>query len=441
MNQHPASIILVGRPNVGKSTLFNRLIGRREAIEHDSANTTRDLVRSLLYFGNKSVELIDTAGDINKTTDILVNMSYQKKAEVLPKVALILFVFDAIEGITAEDERILRDIRKLNKPFLFIANKADNEAIVTSVKQEFKFEVEKLISVSAIHNLGVLKIIEKLEKYAKSYDEPQRFEVALLGKPNAGKSTLANAIANSDVSIVSDIAGTTRDLIKIDVGPQNNLLLIDTAGIARRAKSMKGLSRYSTIRVEEMIKNVDCVLLVVDIIEGVAAQDLKLASLAIENGSALILVLNKLDRIEDEKKEEFIDKHLQLLMRKFTFAPFIPAVFVSALNKTNIEPLLEQIEKIKKNRVKIVNQNDLVEFLHKLKGEHQAYSVIKSILQDGVNPPQFVLKTNNKLSRHHLKHIINSLRLQFKIESTPIQIILKERQVLHKHESVRSVIA
>ena len=410
------------------------------AIEHDQANTTRDLVRSLLYFGNKSIELIDSAGDIQKTTDTLIKQAHQKKVEALSNVVLILFVFDAIEGLTAEDERILRDIRKLNKPFFFVANKADNPTIETDLRQSFKFEQNKLFTISAIHNLGVGEISEKLAKYARPYEEPQKFAVALLGKPNAGKSTLANAIAQADIAIVSDIAGTTRDLIKLDVGANSDLLLIDTAGIARRAKSMAGLSRYSTIRVEEMIKDVDCVLLVVDIMEGLAAQDLKLASLAIENGSAIILVLNKLDRVEGDE-ELFIDKQLKFLMRKLTFAPYVPAVFISAKEKTNINPLLTEIERVKSNREKIVPKDQLVEFLHRLKGEHQAYGAVKSIMQDGVNLPQFVIKMTDTLARHQIKHIINALRTTFKIEATPIKLIVKERLERHKHESVRGVTA
>ncbi len=440
MNQHPASIILVGRPNVGKSTLFNRLIGRREAIEHGEAHTTRDLVRSLLHFGKKSVELVDSAGDVNKTTDEIIKLSQLQKKKVMQGITLILFIIDAIEGITAEDERILREVRKLNKPFLIVANKADNAAIEENLLRQIKFEKDKLFFVSAIHNIGVFNLIEYLKGYAKPFAEEKRFAVAVLGRPNAGKSTLVNAISNSDISIVSDIAGTTRDLVKIDVGVKNKLQLIDTAGLGRRAKSMKGVNRYSTLRIEKTLGEVDCVMLVIDLVDGIAVQDLKIANAAITNGASVILVLNKLDRIEEDQ-DSFIDKQLDKLIKKFSFAPYIPVVFISAKEKKNIAPLIQQIKEVKKNRAKRIDDQTAKNLLFELQREHQSFIGIKSLIQDNINPPQFVLETNKRIARHHLKHIINTIRTKEKIELTPIQLIVKERLEQRKPESVTVVTA
>lgn len=346
MNNLPV-VSIVGRPNVGKSTLFNRIVGFRQAIVSKTPGTTRDKVFGEVNWDGKDFMLVDTAGlmtDFVADNEKKIEKEAQKQIdEALCESDLILFVVDSKEGLCAQDKEVAKKIRKLGKPIILAVNKADTKIQENEAQQFRLIGFEKVIAVSAItgRRTGDLldAVTESFPRRKKSVKTNTMPKLAIVGRPNVGKSTLFNALVGSDRSIVSDIPGTTRDSLrfKISLGAKGkiDLEIIDTAGFRRKGRIKQGIERFSVIRTIESIHKSDIVLLVLDGSEGLTRGDAHLAELALENKKELIIAINKLDLVKSEVKELF----------RFPFITNQVRVAISAKKMQNIELLVREIVK------------------------------------------------------------------------------------------------
>lgn len=427
INQHLPTIILVGRPNVGKSTLFNRLLKRRQAIEHLKEHTTRDVIREELVFaGQKAVILADSAGD-DSATDVIGQQANQQRERFLSEAAAVVFVYDAVEGLTAADERILAAIRRRNLPFWIVANKADNADLASKEERQFNKEPERFMAVSAIHNLGISELRDRLAKLAVERQPKELQSVVVLGRPNAGKSTLFNALVKDAVSIVSDIPGTTRDVVSYETTLGNRQVrFLDTAGLSRRSKAMRGLQRFATMRIEESLAIADCVLLCIDAKEGIAVQDARLAGLALENKVSVVVVITKLDRLADFSEEQQ-DKILDTLSRDLRFLWWAPVVFVSAKTEQNLNELRQETARCLNAREVKIEQSILERVITDLSREHGAFSEVNSIEQIKQSPPTIMVTSKRPLHRTKLRQLANVIRNKAQLGPTPLVVRTADR--------------
>ncbi|MCX6809381.1 MAG: ribosome biogenesis GTPase Der [Candidatus Berkelbacteria bacterium] len=346
--QSPPVVAIIGRPNVGKSTLFNRLVGKREAIVAYEAGTTRDRVMAEVEWNNKKFILFDTAGlilDFFGFDEAEIEKKAQEKInDVLSDSDIILLVLDQQSGVTAEDEEIAKKIRKLNKRVIVVFNKSDSLSHEESSSLQNTLGFKESMAVSAISGRRTGQLLDYL---TNDFIEPEKPstkspKISIIGRPNVGKSTLFNVLAGSDVAIVSDTSGTTRDLVKVktDILKSNDdvpIELIDTAGFRKRGKIKPGIEKFSVIRSVEAIYKSDLSLLVVDAAEGFSRPDAHLAQLALDKKTKIIIVLNKIDLLKNQTKDEIKN------LNKFYFLTKLTMVAVSAKNKLNIELLISEI--------------------------------------------------------------------------------------------------
>ncbi|MDO8471628.1 MAG: ribosome biogenesis GTPase Der [bacterium] len=428
INQHLATIILVGRPNVGKSTLFNRLLQRRQAIEDELEHTTRDVIREELNLdANQTLILADSAGDDPSTgsgSDINQKANAQRE-RFINEASGIIFVYDAIDGFTGEDKRVLQRVRRQNVPFIIVANKADNKTIATAAVAEFTTEASRLVTVSAIHNLGVEDVYDWLEQFGQPKQLKHLDKIVVLGKPNAGKSTLFNALIKDSISIVSTDAGTTRDIVGYETTLGDRLVkFLDTAGLARRSKAMRGLQRYATLRIQEVLDVTDCVLLCIDAKAGLSVQDARLAGLCLEKAVSVVIVITKWDLVASEERAE---KLLDELRRDLRFLWWAPVVFVSAQIELNLNELRQEIAHCLSARTTKIEQPLLDQTIERLKQEHSSFTDIKSIEQQKTNPPTILVDARHPLHRTRLRQLGNELRRLTKMGPTPLVMRTTDR--------------
>lgn len=436
-------IAIIGKPNVGKSSLFNRIVGKKIAIISDIAGTTRDRVFRHTKFGEYSSVLVDTGGiEFAKKESLEADMQSQARVAI-DDADIILFLVDGRKDPTADDFETANILRRASKKIILVANKIDHVKSSYNLLTWTELGFGEPLSISVIHNKGIEKLKNSISTLLEENDWPiqeddtlkpsNKIKLSFIGRPNAGKSSLINSLLGEKRVIVSDIAGTTRDAIDTDLKWENqDFTLIDTAGLRRRGKIEKGIEKYSSFRTINAIERSDIVCLVLDYSVGIRAQDLHICSYILEANKGLILLVNKMDLMEE--KEEERNRIGRILKHRFSFLSWTPALFVSAKNNKNIELILETAEEIKIERSKLINHEELLEFLKEKFHKHKPPTAGRKQLQfyDLVQipspTPTFEFMVNNKHIVHfsYQRYLENELRESFGFNGTAIRFFYKE---------------
>ena len=427
-------VAIVGRPNVGKSTLFNKIAGSRIAIIEDTPGVTRDRLYEEVSYLNKPFYLVDTGGiDLG---DEKFNDEIKMQAEIaINEADVVIFVVDAKDGITSND-LVVRDIlRRSNKRIVVAINKIDNKDSYDNIYDFYELGFDNYVPISAIHNTGYIELMDEVTsgfKTKEENDEDDRLKIAIIGRPNVGKSSLTNAILNEYRVVVSDVAGTTRDSINtVFKYHDEEFILIDTAGMRKKGKVYENVEKYSLFRSMNSIDKSDICLLVIDAEDGIKEHDKHIAGYAIERGKGLIIVVNKWDAVNDANISEF----KKLVRSEFQFASYAPIVFLSALTKKRIHTLMPEVLKVKENisrEIKTSVLNEVIEDAYSLnpapsyKGKRLK---IYFVSQTGIKPPKFTFRVNSKGLVHfsYERYLENKLRENFELEGTPIVLQFKNR--------------
>jgi GTP-binding protein len=433
-------VAIVGRPNVGKSTLFNHITGKRISIVEDTPGVTRDRIYAEGEWRNRKFILIDTGGIEPFSVDE-IKQQMRRQAEIAIETAdVIVFMVDAKEGLTASDHEVANILRKANKPVIMVINKVDNVGDPPPEVYEFyNLAIGDLLAISSIHGLGIGDLLDEIfrhfpEEGAEDADEDV-VKVSVIGKPNVGKSSLINRILGEERLIVTNIPGTTRDAIDTYVEKgEKKFIFIDTAGIRRKSKIEENIERYSTIRSWTAIERSDVCLIVIDALEGVTEQDTKIAGYAHEQGKGSIIVVNKWDAIE--KETGTLEEYEKEVLDKLSFMTYAPVIFISALTGKRVEKLYDMINYVaEQSSLRIatgVLNNVLNEAIAMVQPPSDKGKRLKIyyITQVSVKPPTFVLFINDEKLMHYsyTRYIENQLRRAFGFKGTPIVIIPRERK-------------
>ena len=434
-------IAVVGRPNVGKSTLFNRLIGERRSIVEDTPGVTRDRIYGETEWRGRTLVMIDTGGIEPKTDDIILAQMRNQAQIAIDTADVIIFVCDVHTGVTANDRDIATMLQKSRKPVVPCINKCDRTGHTPLEFYEFYelgFDCEP-IPVSSVHGSGTGELLDAClealpEETEDEQGEDDRIHVAVIGKPNAGKSSIINRFVGAERMIVSDIAGTTRDSVDTTVENEHGkFTFIDTAGIRRQSKINDKIEKYSVLRAHMAVERADVCLLMIDATVGVTDQDEKIAGIAHESGKGVIIVVNKWDLVEKDNKtvKEFTDR----IRTALAYMPYAPIIFVSALTGQRLPNIYQMIAKVQNNRTMRVTTGMLNDVLGEAMMRTQPPSdrghrlKIYYMTQNAVAPPTFVLFCNSIELFHfsYQRYIENCLRDTFGFEGTPIKMIIKQK--------------
>ena len=427
------TVALVGRPNVGKSTLFNKIVGKKIAIIEDLPGVTRDRIYQEATYNNKKFYLIDTGGiDASK---MKFNDEIKMQAEIAIKDAdIVVFIVDGKEGLTSND-LIVRDLlRKSNKKVIVAINKVDNKESMNHIYDFYVLGFDTYIPISSIHNTGYIELMDEITKdfTEKEEIEDTRLKFSIIGRPNVGKSSLMNALLNEERVVVSDVAGTTRDSIDSVLKYHNEeYILIDTAGMRKKGRVFEAIEKYSLFRSLKAIDRSDICLVVINAEEGIKEHDKHIAGYAIERGKGLIFVVNKWDTVKDKTIPEF-EKEMRA---EFQFATYAPIVYLSALTKKRIHTLMPEIIKVGENikreiSTSLLNNVILDAYQLNLPPSYKGKRLkIYFTSQTGTKPPKFTLRVNNKGLVHfsYERYLENKLRENFELEGTPIILQFKNR--------------
>ena len=437
-------VAIVGRPNVGKSALFNRLIGERLAIVEDEPGTTRDRVYGTTDWRGLDFTLIDTGG-LQDESEIaassvleIAHRTRDQARSAISQADVIVFMVDAKAGITAGDYEVADLLRRTDKPTILGANKADNIERRDSVFEFYELGLGEPIAISALHGTGTGDLLDAIVEALPHFDEEEHFEgpqIAIVGRPNVGKSRLINALLGQERAIVSDIPGTTRD--SLDTHLEWNgapITLIDTAGIRRRGRVETGIEQYSVLRSMRAIDRSDVVLMVVDATEPFTAQDLHIAGYIEEQKKGIVVVVNKWDLVE--KDNHTMDDYRAEAAKELVFVPYAPIAFISAKFGQRVPQVLEYALEVVKERAKRVPTAALNKMLREAVANHQPSSKSgKSIrffygTQVDIEPPTFVFFCSDPKQLHfsYRRYLENQLRAQFAFTGTPIRISFRGRE-------------
>ncbi|MDR0920658.1 MAG: ribosome biogenesis GTPase Der [Oscillospiraceae bacterium] len=435
-----STVAIVGRPNVGKSTLFNKLIGQRLSIVEDTPGVTRDRIYSECEWLGRSFMLIDTGGiEPNTDDEILVQM--KRQAEIaIEKADVIIFLTDIKTGVTANDYAVCDMLQKSGKPIVLAVNKCDGVGEVPlEIYEFFNLGIGDPYAVSSVHGHGTGDLLdavfEKLPVKSEEDEYPEDYiKVAVIGKPNAGKSSLINKIAGEERAIVTDIAGTTRDNVDTTVvNEHGNFVFIDTAGIRKKSKVTEKIEHYSVLRAYFAVDRADVCIIMIDAEVGFTEQDSKIAGYAHEQGKACIVAVNKWDKIE--KDEKTMDVYRKSLEESFSFMGYVPFIFISAKTGQRVERLYELIKFVFEQNSTRISTGMLNEVLAYATTRVQPPTdkgkrlKIFYLTQPSVKPPTFVIFVNDQELFHfsYQRYIENQIRAAFGFEGTPIRFIIRER--------------
>ncbi len=432
-------VAVVGRPNVGKSTLFNKLIGKRVSIVDDTPGVTRDRIYGDAEWCGRKMMLIDTGG-IEQGTDDVILAGMRSQAELAIEMAnVIIFVVDVKCGVTASDSDVAAMLQKSGKPVVLCVNKCDNIGNVPLDFYEFyNLGLGDPVAVSSVHGHGTGDLLDEVIKYLPDEEEDE-FEseiinVAVIGKPNAGKSSLVNAVTGEERSIVSDIAGTTRDAIDTLVENKfGKFNFTDTAGLRRKSKVEDKLEKYSVLRAKMAIERSDVCVIMLDGVDGFTEQDSKVAGLALEQGKACIIAVNKWDIVE--KDGSTMDSYRKKLMTDFSFMSFAPIIFISAKTGQRLDRLFELIKYVHTQNTMRISTGKLNDILAEATARVQPPSdkgkrlKIFYMTQASTKPPTFVCFCNRAELFHfsYQRYLENQIRSTFGLEGTPIRFVIRER--------------
>ncbi len=428
------TVALVGRPNVGKSTLFNKIVGQKIAIIEDTPGVTRDRLYSDATYNGYQFHVIDTGGiDIS---DVPFNEEIKIQAEIaINEADVVVFIVDGKEGLTQNDF-VVRDIlRKSNKKIIVAINKMDHKEAKNNLYDFYELGFDNYIPISGIHNLGFVELMDAIcldFKQQEASSEDTRLKFCMIGRPNVGKSSLTNALLNEERVVVSNVAGTTRDSID-SVFKYNGeeYVVIDTAGMRKKGKVFESIEKYSLLRSLRAIDRSDICLVIINAEEGIMEHDKHIAGYAIEKGKGLILVVNKWDTVTDVS----IKDYTKLIRSEFQFATYAPIVFLSALTKKRLHTLMPEIIKVKENikrEIKTSVLNDIIMDAYQL-NPPPSYKTnrlkIYFVSQTGIQPPKFTFRVNNKGLIHfsYERYLENKLRENFELTGTPIVLQFKNR--------------
>ncbi|MBP5180142.1 MAG: ribosome biogenesis GTPase Der [Clostridiales bacterium] len=436
------TVAIVGRPNVGKSSLFNTLYGERISIVHDTPGVTRDRIYATAVWREREFVIIDTGG-IEPAGDDVILQGMRAQAEVAIETAdVIVFMVDLKAGMTADDKDIASMLRKSGKPIVIAVNKTDKVGEPPAELYEFYnlgLGDSDIIPISASHRLGIGDLLDKVFEYFPDEGEGEgdegKIRVALIGRPNAGKSSLTNKMSGSDRSIVSDVAGTTRDAIDVEVSNKyGDFILVDTAGMRKKSKIEDRIEKYSMVRALTAVDKADVCVILIDATVGVTEQDTRVAGVAHDNGKACIIVINKWDLIE--KETGTLETMSKAVKERFPFMDYAPIIFISAKTGQRVEKLWEAIsdayDQSRKRLTTGVFNDMLTEAIAMVptpqdKGKHLK---IYYGTQVAIQPPTFALFVNDTELSHfsYERYIENQIRRNFGFEGTPIRILMRNKK-------------
>lgn len=431
------TVAIIGRPNVGKSSLFNRLSGDKLAITDDASGITRDRLYTKCEWLNQEFSIIDTGGIELKNVPFMEEIKAQAQLAI-DEADVIILVTDGRVGVTNGDKDVIKILHKSKKPVIVAANKIDDVKFMDNIYEFYNLGVDDVIAVSVLHGIGVGDLLDKVvellpEKKEKRYDDAVEF--CIIGQPNVGKSSLTNAILGTERVIVSDIAGTTRDAIDSKFTRDGkNYVVIDTAGIRKQGKIYENAEKYSVLRAIKAIERSEVVLFVLDGTKEIEEQDKRIAGYAAEYNKAVIIVVNKWDAVDKDEKsmKEFTEK----IRKNFLFISYAPIVFVSALKNQRIQTLFEQIKIVYENYTRRIATNVLNDIILDASIMNQAPIFNGDRIrvyygsQVDIKPPTFVLFVNDPNYMHfsYQRYLENRFRSAFMLEGTPIKLILRKRE-------------
>ena len=431
-------VAIVGRPNVGKSTLFNKLIGQRLSIVEDTPGVTRDRIYAKCEWLSKSFMLVDTGGIESKTDDIILSQMKRQAQLAIERADVIIFVTDLRSGVTANDLDVANMLLKSGKPVVLCVNKCDGVGEVPPEFYEFyNLGLGDPIAVSSVHGHGTGDLLdavfENMPEIAE-HEESDAVKVAVIGKPNVGKSSIINKLCGEDRVIVSDIAGTTRDATDTEIeNEKGKFVFIDTAGIRRKSKVLESIEKYSVLRSYMAVDRADVAVIVIDATEGFTEQDSKVAGYAHEQGKACVVAVNKWDAVE--KNTGTMNEYTQKLKNDFSFMSYVPFVFVSAKTGQRLDKLLDKILFVAEQNSVRISTGKLNDILAYATNRVQPPSdkgkrlKIYYMTQASTKPPTFVTFVNRKDLFHfsYQRYIENQIRETFSLEGTPVRFIVRER--------------
>lgn len=433
-------VAIVGRPNVGKSTLFNALAGQMISIVKDTPGVTRDRIYADIDWLNNQFTLIDTGGIEPDSSDIILSQMREQAQIAIDTADVIIFMTDVKQGLIDADAKVADMLRRSRKPVILVVNKVDNyNKMMADVFEFYNLGIGEPIAISAAQRSGLGDMLDKVTEHFASLkleaEDDDRPRIAIVGKPNVGKSSIINKLTGESRVIVSNIAGTTRDAIDTDVKWNGReYVFIDTAGLRRKSKVKEEIEKYSIIRTVTAVERADVVVIVIDSIEGVTEQDAKIAGIAHENGKGVIIAVNKWDAIEKNDKTvyEYSNKVRQIL----SFMPYAEIMFISALTGQRLYKLFDMIDFVIENHSMRVETGILNEIMAEAVAMQQPPSdkgkrlKLFYITQVAVKPPTFVIFVNDKELMHfsYTRYIENKIREAFGFKGTPLRFIIRERK-------------
>ena len=433
-------VAVVGRPNVGKSTLFNALAGERISIVKDTPGVTRDRIYADVNWLDYHFTMIDTGGIEPDSGDVILSQMREQAEIAIATADVIIFLTDVRQGLQDSDSKVADMLRRSGKPVVLVVNKVDSfEKFMPDVYEFYNLGIGDPFPISAASMLGLGDMLDEVVKhfpdYAKDEEEDERPKVAIIGKPNVGKSSLINKLAQEDRVIVSDIAGTTRDAIDTDITYDGKeYVFIDTAGLRRKNKIKEEIERYSIIRAVTAVERADVCIIVIDATEGVTEQDAKIAGIAHERGKGIIIAVNKWDAIE--KDDKTIYRHTEKIRQILSFMPYAEIIFISAKSGQRLNKIFELIDVVIANNSMRVATGVLNEIVTEAVAMQQPPSDkgkrlrIYYTTQVAVKPPTFVIFVNDKELMHfsYTRYLENRIRETFGFRGTALKFIIRERK-------------
>lgn len=432
-------VAVVGRPNVGKSTLFNALAGQRISIVKDTPGITRDRIYADVSWLDKQFTLIDTGGIEPDSKDVILSQMREQAQIAIDTADVILFMVDVKQGLVDADSRVAEMLRRSAKPVLLVVNKVDNlEKYMADVYEFYNLGIGDPHPISAANQMGIGDLLDEVIGYFGDFDgmdeEDERIRVAIVGKPNVGKSSLINKLIGENRLIVSDIAGTTRDAVDTPVMHHGKeYIFIDTAGLRRKNKIKEELEHYMIVRTVSAVERADIVVLLIDAKEGVTEQDAKIAGIAHDRGKAVIIAVNKWDAIG--KNDKTVNEYTAKIRNVLSYMPYAEILFISAQTGQRLPKLFEMIETVSENHSLRIATGVLNEIMSEAVAMQQPPSDkgkrlrLYYITQVGVKPPTFVIFVNDKELMHfsYTRYIENQIREAFGFRGTPLRFIIRER--------------
>ena len=449
-------VAIVGRPNVGKSTLFNRLIGERRSIVGDEPGITRDRIYGQVEWAGAKFSLIDTGGIVPDDDAVIPANIFKQAGMAIGEAQVLIWVVDARTGITQLDEELAALLRATGKPILIAANKTDASSLESESTEFYRFGFQDVFPVSAEQGIGVGELLDTVIELLKSGErtaevqdeqEPRELRLAIIGRPNVGKSSLLNRILGEDRVIVSPVAGTTRDAIDTVLQtPERKFRLIDTAGIRRKGKTDEMAEKLSVIMARKSLERADVAIVLIDAVEGVTALDANIAGYAVDAGCSIIIAVNKWDIVKDKETNTALEFEREL-RQKMKFLEWAPVITMSALTGQRVEKILPLVARADEARNRRVPTSQLNDFFERAIAQPRGGTApspakggmsrlkVQYLTQAGLRPPTFVVFTSGGKPGLHFsyeRYLLNRLREEFDFFATPLRIVEKHKKFSRK---------